>query len=274
MTPQRPVAVELDLELAQRLAFIARQEGLSHEELLARIIEGYPKRSGQRRVAAGVTEAGAARLAAAAATFGVSEEQLIAEAIETYAPPKIAVSSGLIPALLALLLVLPPGLMFLSPPITPSGSVVQWVVFAAAMAACGLGVLVLIVALIYAEWVMIKYGVLGLVAATACGTVAVLTMFAYLYWILGSLAPASFNQPISRVDALYFALGTFTTTGTGRFSPRSQGAELLVTAQVVLGWSFVAVLVALLVPRAAAAHRRLGIGRIVVYVDRQPPHRL
>lgn len=57
MTPQSPVAIEFDLGLAQRLAFIAQQEGLSHEELLARIIEGYPKRSGQRRVAAGVTEA-------------------------------------------------------------------------------------------------------------------------------------------------------------------------------------------------------------------------
>lgn len=37
------------------------------------------------------------------------------------------------------------------------------------------------------------------------------------------MAPASFNLPLSRVDAIYFALGTFTTTGTGLLGARSQG---------------------------------------------------
>lgn len=41
MTPQRMVAIELDVEPAQRLSFIAREEGLSNDELLARIVEGY-----------------------------------------------------------------------------------------------------------------------------------------------------------------------------------------------------------------------------------------
>lgn len=89
-------------------------------------------------------------------------------------------------------------------------------------------------------------------------------MFAYVYWLLGSLRPASFNLPLSRVDAIYFTLGTFTSTGTGRFVAQSSLAELLICCQVVLGWSFVAVLVALLVPRAAAARKRLSNGRIIV----------
>lgn len=43
---------------------------------------------------------------------------------------------------------------------------------------------------------------------------AVLSALAYVYWLLASLRPASFNLPLSRVDAIYFTIGTFTTTGT------------------------------------------------------------
>jgi hypothetical protein len=121
----------------------------------------------------------------------------------------------------------------------------------------------------YAEWVVIKYGVIGLVSAAACGAVSVLSAFAYGYWLLGSLRPDSFNLPLHRVDAIYFTVGTFTTTGTGRFAAQSSLAELLVCCQVILGWAFVAVLVALLVPRAAAARKRLSNGRIIIRTGSQ-----
>jgi hypothetical protein len=120
---------------------------------------------------------------------------------------------------------------------------------------------------VYAEWVVIKYGVAGLVSEAACGAVAVLSLFAYVYWLVSSLRSAAFNLPLSRVDAIYFTLGTFTTTGTGRFAPQSALAELLVCCQVVLGWGFVAILVALLVPRVIAARKRLSSGRIIVRTE-------
>jgi hypothetical protein len=96
---------------------------------------------------------------------------------------------------------------------------------------------------------------------------AVLSAFAYGYWLLGSLRPAFFNLPLSRVDAIYFTLGTFTTTGTGRFAAQSSLAELLVCCQIVLGWGFVAVLVAVLVPRVTAARKRLSNGRIIIRTE-------
>jgi hypothetical protein len=67
-------------------------------------------------------------------------------------------------------------------------------------------------------------------------------------------------------SAVYFTVGTFTTTGTRRFAAQSSLAEVLVCCQVVLGWAFVVVLLALLVPRAVAAHRSRSNGRIVVRV--------
>ncbi len=261
---RQAITVDVDRKLDKRLQVLARWQGVSQEDLLAEAIEQYLKVPGQRSVKVQVSEAAAARIAAAAATIGMSEEELIAEAID-YCSPEVPTARFWpalgIPVLLA---ALPLVLMFVSPAVSASRSVVTWAVFASAMLACCIGALYLVSTVLYAEWVVIKYGVSGLVSAAGCGAMAVLSAFTYVYWLLGSLRPGSFNLPLSRVDAIYFTVGTFTTTGTGRFAAQSSLAELLVCCQVVLGWGFVAVLVALLVPRAAAARKRLSNGRIIV----------
>jgi hypothetical protein len=261
---RRAITVDLDRKLDKRLRVQARWQGVSQEDLLAEAIEQYPNISDQRSVTVQVSDSAATRLAATAATIGMSEEELIAEAIDYYSPDETY--SRFWPALgiPALLAALPLVLMFSSPAIARAPSVAAWAVFASAMLACCIGAVYLISTVLYAEWVVIKYGITGLVSAAACGTMAVLSAFAYLYWLLDGLRPASFILPLSRIDAIYFTLGTFTTTGTGRFAAQSSQAELLVCCQIVLGWGFVAVLVALLVPRAAAARKRLSNGRIIV----------
>jgi predicted transcriptional regulator len=264
---RRTITIDVDRKLDERLGVLARWQRVSEEDVLVDAIEQYPKVADQRSLTVQVSEAAAARLAAAAATIGMSQEALIAEAIDTYSPAEPPARFWPALGIPALLVALPLVLMFASPPIGLSGSVAAWTVFALAMLACCAGALLLITTVVYAEWVVIKYGVAGLVSEAGCGTVAVLSVFAYLYWLLGSLRPASFNLPLSRVDAIYFTLGTFTTTGTGRFAAQSSLAELLVCCQIVLGWGFVAVLVALLVPRVAAARKRLSNGRIIIRTD-------
>jgi Ion channel len=261
---RRAITVDLDRKLDARMRVQARWQGLSEDDLLAAAIEQYPKISDQRSVTVQVSDAAAARLAATAATIGMSEEALIAEAIEYYSPAETTARFWPALGIPALLAALPLVLMFISPAIAPSRSVAAWAVFASAMLACCIAALYLISTVLYAEWVVIKYGITGLACAAGCGTMAVLSAFAYLYWLLESLRPASFTLRLSRIDAIYFTLGTFTTTGTGRFAAQSAQAELLVCGQIVLGWGFVAVLVALLVPRAAAARKRLSNGRIIV----------
>jgi predicted transcriptional regulator len=260
----RTIMIEVDRKLDERLQAVAQWQGVSEEDLIAEAIERYPKVSDPRAVTVQVSAAAAARLAAAAATIGMSEEELIAEAVDSYSPAERVARFWPGLGIPGLLLALPLVLMFASPPIAPSGSAAAWAVFASAMLACCIGAIYLIATVMYAEWLVIKYGVSGLAAAAACGAVSVLSVFAYVYWLLGSLRPASFNLPLSRVDAIYFTLGTFTSTGTGRFVAQSSLAELLICCQVILGWGFVAVLVALLVPRAAAARKRLSNGRIIV----------
>jgi predicted transcriptional regulator len=263
----RTITIDVDRKLDQRLGVLARWRGVSEEDLVAAAIEQYPKASGQRSVTVQVSETAAARLAAAAATIGMSEEELIAEAIDTYSPGEPAARFWPTFGIPVLLLAFPLVLMFASPTLGRSGSVGGWTLFALAMLGCCAGAALLISSVVYAEWVVIKYGVIGLMSEAACGTAAVLTVFAYVYWLLSNVKPASFNLPMSRVDAIFFALGTFTTTGTGRFAAQSSLAELLVSAQVVLGWGFVAVLVALLVPRVSAARKRLSNGRIIIRTE-------
>jgi len=258
------ITVDVDRKLGRRLRGLARWQGVSEEDLLAEAIERYPKVSDQRSVTVQVSDVAAARLAATAATIGMSEEELIAEAIDYYSPAEPAARFWPALGLPALLAALPLVLMFASPAIGHSPSTAAWAVFAAAMLACGIGAVYLVSTVLYAEWLVIKYGVTGLAAAAGCGTMAVLSAFSYIYWLIGSLRPGFFNLPLARVDAIYFTLGTFTTTGTGRFSAQSALAEVLVGGQIVLGWGFVAVLLALLVPRAAAARKRLSNGRIIV----------
>ena len=219
---RRAITVDVDRKLDKRLRVQARWQGVSQEDLLAEAIEQYPKVSDQRSVTVQVSDAAAARLTAAAATIGMSEEELIAEAIDT-TTPRPEPPARFWPALgfPGLLAALPLVLMFVSPAISHSRSAAAWAVFASAMLACCIGALYLISTVLYAEWVVIKYGVSGLVSAAVCGAMAVLSAFAYVYWLLESLRPASFNLPLSRVDAIYFTLGTFTTTGTGRFVAQS-----------------------------------------------------
>jgi voltage-gated potassium channel len=264
---RQAITVDLDRKLDKRLRELARWRGVSEKDLLADAIEQHLKVSGQRSVTVQVSDAAAARLAAAAATIGMSEEELIAEAIDYYSPTETTARFWPALGIPALLAALPLVLMFVSPADGPSWSAAAWAVFASAMLACCIGAVYLISTVLYAEWLVIRYGVTGLVSAAACGAMAVLSAFAYVYWMLGSVRPASFTQPLARVDAIYFTLGTFTTTGTGRFAAQSALAELLVCCQIVLGWGFVAVLVALLVPRAAAARKRLANGRIIVRTE-------
>jgi voltage-gated potassium channel len=267
------ITVDLDAKLDERLGWLARWQKVSQEELLARIIGTYPRHAEQRSVSVPVSQATATRLAAAAATVGMSEEALIAEAIDYYSPPENSPRTGRLVGLLGLLLVLPVALMFASPDVRGSASVAAWCIYAVAMLVCCPGAVGLVVLAIYAEWIVIKYRIAGLVIAAGYGMSAILSAFAYNYWLLSNLVPASFNLPMTRMDAVYFTLGTFTTTGTGRLSAQSSGAELLISCQVILGWSFVAVMVALVVPRVAAAYKRKSNGRLIVRIENNRPSR-
>lgn len=60
-----------------------------------------------------------------------------------------------------------------------------------------------------------------------------LLLFAATYFLLSQAQPATFSQPLTRTDALYFTVTVFATVGFGDIVAETQAARALVTLQMV-----------------------------------------
>lgn len=87
------------------------------------------------------------------------------------------------------------------------------------------------------------------VVATVNTGVTIVVAFAMLYYDSGSAE--NFGHPLSRLDAIYVAIGTLTTAGSGNLEATSELARGLLTGQMILDLAFVGVAVTLLVTRIA-----------------------
>ncbi len=83
-----------------------------------------------------------------------------------------------------------------------------------------------------------------------------LLLFAGAYFLLERAAAGSFSEPLTRTDALYFALTTFATVGYGDITARSQVARVLVMFQMMGGLLFVGVAARVLAGAIQAGLRR------------------
>ncbi|AOT57603.1 MULTISPECIES: potassium channel family protein [Streptomyces] len=99
-------------------------------------------------------------------------------------------------------------------------------------------------------------------AAEALGaTLALfLILFASAYYLLDRSAPGSFSESLTRTDALYFALTTFSTTGFGDIAALSQTGRVLAMAQMTGGLLLVGVAAKVLANAVEAGLRRQGGG--------------
>ncbi|MEU6405846.1 potassium channel family protein [Streptomyces sp. NPDC046985] len=68
-----------------------------------------------------------------------------------------------------------------------------------------------------------------------------LLLFAGAYYLLERTSPGSFNEPLTRTDALYFTLSTFATVGYGDIAPRSQTGRVVAMIQMAGGLLLVGV---------------------------------
>jgi Ion channel len=78
--------------------------------------------------------------------------------------------------------------------------------------------------------------------------------FSILYWNYGS--PVNFTEYLTRLDAVYFAVGTLTTAGTGNVSAVSQLARGLQALQMALDIGFIVFAVALAVTEISGRMQR------------------
>jgi CBS domain containing-hemolysin-like protein len=85
-----------------------------------------------------------------------------------------------------------------------------------------------------------------------------LLVYANVYYVVAHNVPATFSAPLTRTDALYFAVTVFATVGFGDIVPLTQAARVLVTVQMVgnlllLGIALRVILTAVQHSRARAA---------------------
>lgn len=74
-----------------------------------------------------------------------------------------------------------------------------------------------------------------------------LQLFSYMYWSYGTTK--GFSAPLSHLDAIYFALGTLTTAGTGNISAISETTRRLQALQMGLDLVLFGFVIALILAR-------------------------
>ena len=248
---------------------VANMDGMSEGDTIVRALEAYIAPSGYRGVSVDLSEDLTVRATAAAATRGLTLEQLVAEAVDSVRSPNMTRRVEILLALgfAFLLTSLPLLLLSLSPHIhnhSPSATI--WVLFSVAIFVAINYTGSIAFQLIRRELEMtLRFGAALVSTIVIVDIVNLISGFAYLYWMISNVLPGFFNQPMSKVDALYFALNTFATTGTGSVIPQSGGAKLLVSWQVVLDFLFVAGALTVVFSRGLAMYRRRLERGVVVH---------
>jgi hypothetical protein len=94
------------------------------------------------------------------------------------------------------------------------------------------------------------------VEAVAVALPLLLIVFAATYKLLDGSDPGSFNESLTRTDALYFTVTVFTTVGFGDIVPVTETARIITTIQMVTGLIVVGALARVVVGAIEIGMRR------------------
>jgi voltage-gated potassium channel len=99
-----------------------------------------------------------------------------------------------------------------------------------------IGVAVLVATIAWQVRAIIRsaYPAIRATQSLASTTPLFLLLFASTYFTMSLDDPGTFTEPLTRSDALYFAITVFSTVGFGDISPESQTARLTVATQMLL----------------------------------------
>ena len=80
----------------------------------------------------------------------------------------------------------------------------------------------------------------GLRAAEALGLILplFLVLFASTYFVMERASAASFTEPLTRTDALYFTVTVFSTVGFGDITAKSEAARVVLIVQMLADLAF------------------------------------
>jgi hypothetical protein len=107
----------------------------------------------------------------------------------------------------------------------------------------------LLLAVILHQVGRIRGAALPMLAAAEGVAVAIpflLLAFSYAYLCMSAADAATFSEPLTRIDAVYFAATTLSTVGFGDITAASQPARLVVTLNIVVNLALAATTIRLL----------------------------
>lgn len=90
----------------------------------------------------------------------------------------------------------------------------------------------------------------------AIGLPLLLLLFAAAYYVLSQGQSGSFNEPLTRTDALYFTITVFATVGFGDIVPTTELARIMVMTQMVVGLVVVGIVAKVVVGAVHVAEAR------------------
>ncbi len=100
---------------------------------------------------------------------------------------------------------------------------------------CGLVAFFVLVARQVRKIVHAEYPRLRAIEALLLVVPTLILLFAYTYLCISEADPAGFSEPLTRIDAAYFATTTFATVGFGDITARTEPTRLIVTLQMIVG---------------------------------------
>ncbi|CRK49946.1 conserved membrane hypothetical protein [Rhodococcus sp. RD6.2] len=103
-----------------------------------------------------------------------------------------------------------------------------------------------------------KYPAVQSVEALAVTVPTYLLVVATIYHLMSLTSAGSFNEPLSRLDALYFSLVCFSTVGFGDIVAETEVARAVVTAQIVFNLVLLGIGVKVITAAVRAGQRRRG----------------
>jgi hypothetical protein len=96
-------------------------------------------------------------------------------------------------------------------------------------------------------------------------------VFALVYVVMATAEPGSFDEPISRMDALYFTVTVLSTTGFGDITAQTDLARAVVTLQMVLDLILIGLVARLLLGASKIGAERRRAERSTGTAPSAPP---
>jgi hypothetical protein len=127
---------------------------------------------------------------------------------------------------------------------------------ASALLVCGLAAVLLVFGWEVRAILRSPHPRLRAVEALTATVVLFLVLFACGYYLLDHSTTGSFSEPLTRTDALYFTLTTFSTVGYGDITARSETGRVLTMAQMAGGLLLVGVAARVLTSAVQTGLRR------------------